>query len=78
MHLADEVSFEIYSGKIGEIKLPKNNSKIFDGRFFFRKFQKIKIGIGLMTLIGESRDEDYKKASEIFFGGNQNVKTFKY
>ena len=29
MQLADDVSFEIYFEKIGEIKLPKNHSGIF-------------------------------------------------
>ena len=31
MQLADEVSFEIFFGKIGEIRFPKNHSGIFDG-----------------------------------------------
>ena len=51
MRLADEVNFEIYFGKIGEIKFPKNHSGIFDGTFqffFLGNFRKIMIGIGLL------------------------------
>ena len=35
--MVDEVSFQIYSGKIEEIKFPKNHSKICQKfvRFFF-------------------------------------------
>ena len=48
MQLAVEVSFEIY---FGEINFPKNHSKIFlmelSENFFFGKFRKIMIGIGL-------------------------------
>ena len=35
MHLADEVTFEIYFEKIGEIKFQSNHSE-----FFFRKVPK--------------------------------------
>ena len=42
MQFADEVSFEIYLAKIGEIKFPKIIQKFFDGTFrdFFRNVPK--------------------------------------
>ena len=48
--MADEVIYEIYFGKIGENKFPKNHSEIFDETFqdfFHEKFQRMMIGIGL-------------------------------
>ena len=33
MQLADDVSLDIYIGKVGEIKFPKNNLEFFDGIF---------------------------------------------
>ena len=46
MQLADEVSFEIYFGKIRKIKFPNIILELFDGTF--RNFQKMMIGIGLL------------------------------
>ena len=43
MQLADDVSFEIYFGKIGEIKFPKKNIPEFFDRIchdFLGKFQE--------------------------------------
>ena len=45
MQLANEVSFQIYVGKIGEIEFQKNQFEIFQD-FFSGKFQKM-IGIRL-------------------------------
>ena len=54
MQFIDDVSFEIYFGKIGEIKFPKNHSGIFwqnFPRFFFWTFWKIMIGVELLSSI---------------------------
>ena len=50
MQLDDDISFEVYFGKIVEIKFAENSSGVFRQNFlrpFFGKFQKIIIGIGL-------------------------------
>ena len=58
MQLVDEVTFQIYIEKIGEIKFQKNHSKISwrnYPRFFSEKFKKMMIGIGLLTTAWEYR-----------------------
>ena len=50
MQMVDELSFEIYFGKIEEIKFPKKSFLIFltalSEIFFSGKFQEMMIGIG--------------------------------
>ena len=51
MPLANEISFEIYFGKIEEIKFSKNHSRTFwrnFPRFFSGEFWKIMVGIWLL------------------------------
>ena len=44
MQLADDVSFEIYFRKIGEIKFQKITPEFFDGTFrdFFQKIPQLR------------------------------------
>jgi hypothetical protein len=54
MQLADLVTFDIYSEKIGEIKFPKYYSEIFQRifpRLFSGKFQKMMIEIGILSVL---------------------------